>query len=82
MPGAARPGMVLSAMPQPRTDHDLRVLTGVKWLFFEFVVVSIALFLLEPDIREHPQVLLLAGTGLVVTLTLYGLSRVLRRGPR
>jgi hypothetical protein len=74
--------MVLGAMPQPRTDYDLRVLTGVKWLFFEFVVVSIALFLFEPDFREHPQLLLLASTGLVGTLTLYGLSRVLRRGPR
>jgi hypothetical protein len=73
--------MVLGAMPQPRSGHDLRVLTGVKWIFFALGVLSIGLFLLEPDIRQNPQLLLLGGTGLVGTLTLHGLSRVLGPGP-
>lgn len=73
--------MVLGAMHQPRSGHDLRVLTFVKWIFFALGAVSLGLFMLEPDIREHPQLLLLGGTGLLGTLTLHGLSRVLGPGP-
>jgi hypothetical protein len=68
-------------MTEPRTK-DLRVLTGVKWIFFTMGAVSLALFALEPDIHAHPQLLLLGCTGLLGTLTLHGLSAVLGPGPR
>jgi hypothetical protein len=68
-------------MPQPRSDRDLRVLTGVKWIFFAMGIVSLGLFALEPDIHQHPQLVLLGCTGLLGTLTLHGLSVVLGPGP-
>lgn len=77
----ARPGIVMVAMPQPRTSKDLRVLTGVKWIFFTMGAVSLALFALEPDIHVHPQLLLLGCTGLLGALMLHGLSAVLGPGP-
>jgi hypothetical protein len=60
----------------------MRVLTGVKWIFFTLGAAALGLFLLEPDIHAHPQLLLLGGTGLLGTLTLHGLSGVLGPGPR
>lgn len=77
----ARPGIVVGAMPQPRTTKDLRVLTSVKWIFFTMGAVSLALFALEPDIHVHPQLLLLGCTGLLGALMLHGLSAVLGPGP-
>ena len=69
-------------MPERRTTKDMRVLTGVKWIFFAMGAVSMILFALEPDIHAHPQLLLLGCTGLLGTLTLHGLSVVLGPGPR
>ncbi|MCX4240896.1 hypothetical protein [Paraliomyxa miuraensis] len=62
------------------SDHgvgEIRVLTGVKWIFFALGSVALVLFLLDPDIGAHPQLVLLAGTGLLGTLTLHGLSGIL-----
>lgn len=73
--------MVLGAMPQPRTGQDLRVLTSVKWIFLVLGAGSLGLFLLEPDVHAHPQLVLLGGTGLLGALMLHGLSRVLGPGP-
>ena len=69
-------------MPERRTTKDMRVLTGVKWIFFAMGSVSLALFALDPDIHAYPQLLLLGFTGLLGTLTLHGLSVVLGPGPR
>ena len=67
-------------MAEPRSDRDLRVLTGVKWIFFTMGAISLGLFALEPDIHANPQLLLLGCTGLLGTLTLHGLSVVLGPG--
>ena len=61
-----------------RHDHsETRVLLGVKRIFFTLGFVSLVLFLLDPDFHAHPQLVLLAGTGLLGTLTLHGLSSIL-----
>jgi hypothetical protein len=73
--------MVSGAMHQPRSGQDLRVLTGVKRIFFVLGVGSLGLFSLEPDFHAHPQLVLLGCTALLGTLTLHGLSRVLGPGP-
>jgi hypothetical protein len=63
-------------MPEAR-GQELRVLTGVKWIFLALGAGSLALFLLEPDLHAHPQLVLLAGTGLLGALMLHGLSGIL-----
>lgn len=65
-------------MARTRGGHETRVLTTVKWIFFTLGAVALVLFLLDPDLRAHPQLVLLAGTGLLGTLTLHGLSGILR----
>jgi hypothetical protein len=68
-------------MPEAR-GQETRILSGVKWIFFALGVVSLGLFLLEPDLHAHPQLVLVATTGLLGTLLLHGLTSVLGSGPR
>ncbi len=53
------------------------MLTGVRWIFFAIGLGSLVLFVLDPDIHAHPQLVLLAGTGLLGALTLWGLAGLL-----
>jgi hypothetical protein len=73
--------MVVVDMPEAR-GQETRILTGVKWIFFTLGAVSLGLFLLEPDLHAHPQLVLVATTGLFGTLLLHALSGVLGSGPK
>ncbi len=73
--------MVVVVMSEAR-GQETRVLTGVKWIFFTLGVVSAGLFLLEPDLHAHPQLVLVGATGLFGALLLHALSSVLGPGPK
>ncbi len=81
MPRGERTGIVGVDMAQARNDRDMRVLRGVKWIFFTLGAIAALLFLLEPDFHAHPQLVLLAGTGLFATLMLHWLSAILGPPP-
>lgn len=57
--------------------QETRVLTGLKWIFFAIGLSCLLLFLLEPDIHAHPELVLLAGTGLLGALILRALGNLL-----
>jgi hypothetical protein len=61
--------------------HETRVLSGLKWIFFSMGLVALVLFLMEPDIHAHPQLVLLAGTGLLGAVTLRALIGLLGPSP-
>jgi len=64
--------MVVSLMSDVG-DGETRVLEGLQWIFFALGLSSLVLFLFEPDIHAHPQLVLLAGTGLLGSLILRAL---------
>lgn len=53
--------------------QETRVLNTVKWIFFSIGLVALVLFVIDPDIHAHPQLLLLAGTGLLGSVSLRAL---------
>ncbi|MCA9705421.1 MAG: hypothetical protein KDK70_06220 [Myxococcales bacterium] len=57
--------------------QETRVLNGLKWIFLSMGLVALVAFVLEPDVHAHPQLVLLAGTGLLGALTLRALSGLL-----
>lgn len=57
------------------------MLTGISWIFLALGVVSLALFLRDPDIHAHPQLALLAGTALFGVVSLRVLAYLLREPP-
>lgn len=66
-------------MADPR--QETRVLTGVKWIFFSIGLGSLVAFLMDPDIHAHPQLVLLAGTGLLGSILLGALADLLGPSP-
>ncbi len=62
--------------------QETRVLTVVKWIFIALGAASLAVFLLEPDIHAHPQLVLMAGMGLTGSLILHALSGILGPTPK
>ena len=61
--------------------RETRVLNGLKWIFFSMGLVALVLFLIDPDIHAHPQLVLLAGTGLLGSLTLRALVGLFEPSP-
>ena len=57
------------------------MLTGVSWIFLALGVISLGLFLREPNIHLHPQLALLGGTALLGVVTLRVLAHLLREPP-
>lgn len=79
MPHGHAPGMVLGMMEAE--GKETRVLNGLKWIFLSMGLVSLVLFLMDPDIHAHPQLVLLAGTGLLGAVTLRGLIGLFTPSP-
>lgn len=61
--------------------QETRVLNGIRWIFLSMGVLALVLFLMDPDIHAHPQLVLLAGTGLLGALTLRALGSLLGASP-
>lgn len=70
LPGDRCPGMVCGMVD---AGQETRVLHGLKWIFFSMGLVSLVVFLMDPDIHAHPQLVLLAGTGLLGSVSLRAL---------
>ena len=60
---------------------DTHVLRRVSWIFFGLGALGLLLFLRDPDIHAQPQFILIAGTGLLGTVTLRVLAFLLREPP-
>lgn len=60
--------------------HETGVLNGLKWVFFTLGLGALVLFLLDPDIHAHPELVLLAGTGLLGSLSLRALGSIMGPG--
>lgn len=60
---------------------DTRLLTRVSWIFFGLGTLGLLLFIRSPDIHAHPQLVLIAGTGLLGTVSLRVLAYLLREPP-
>lgn len=73
--------MLVGSMSDVDDGNETRVLDGLKWIFFALGLGSMLMFLLEPDIHAHPELVLLGGTGLLGALSLRALAAVLRPTP-
>ena len=61
-------------------NKETRVLRVVKWIFLALGLGALIMFVLDPDIRAHPELVLLAGTGLTGALILHALIGILGPG--
>lgn len=70
------------AIRQARTEQiDTFVLRRVSWVVLALGLIATGLFAVEPDVRLHPGLALLAFTGLVGTGMLRLLVHLLRTPP-
>ncbi|MEM6989703.1 MAG: hypothetical protein AAF721_04380 [Myxococcota bacterium] len=63
----------------PRSDT--RILSRLSWVFGGLGALGLLLFVCNPDIHAHPQFVLIAGTGLLGTVSLRALAHLLREPP-
>ena len=63
-----------------RNGKETGVLTGLSWIFLVLGLVSAILFILDPDIHAHPELVLLGGTGLFGAFSLRALSGIMGPG--